>query len=272
MIAVSAVITYATRDDALQFAIVGDRTGEPVAGVYEQVFRETAADHPRFVITVGDSIQGGSDLTVDSEWRDVVKLLAPFRKVQIFFTPGNHDVWSIRSAQAYEKYTRRPLHYSFDFGRAHFVVLDNSRSDELPAEELAFLRKDLELHSKQHVNFIVSHRPSWVLKAVLRNPEFPLQQIAESHDVHYVIAGHLHEMLHVDLDGVTYVSVPSAGGHLRASRKYDDGWFFGHVMVTIRGSSADFLIKETGPPFGQSRVTHLNDWGAAGLRQSKDAR
>ena len=65
----------------------------------------------------------------------------------------------------------------------------------------------------------------------LRNPDFALHQLAKQYGVHYVIAGHIHQMLRLTLDGVEYVSMPSAGGHLRASGEYRDGWFFGYTVV-----------------------------------------
>src|ERR1700761_5768036 len=130
-----------TRGHGFRFVILGDRTGGAVPGVYQEAWRETALDNPDFVITVGDTIEGGNDLTVDTEWKSVLQDLAPFRRLRTYFTPGNHDVWSIASAQSFERFTGRPLHYSFDYQNAHFTVLDNSRSDELPAEELAYLQK-----------------------------------------------------------------------------------------------------------------------------------
>jgi len=257
---------YSAANDEFRFAIIGDRTGEAVPGVWEQVWRETDADHPAFIVTVGDTIQGGNDGTMDAEWRQELGTLAPYRrKYRIFFTPGNHDVWSAASALAYEKYTERPLHYSFDYQQAHFTVLDNSRSDAMPSGELAFLREDLEKHAQQPVKFVISHRPSWILEAVLSDPHFEMQQLAKHFGVQYVIAGHIHQMLHFELGGVTYLSMASAGGHLRDGKEYDKGWFFAHTMVTVHGAAAEFRIKEAGPPFGEGRVTKPADWGAAGL-------
>jgi hypothetical protein len=74
-------------------------------------------------------------------------------------------------------------------------------------------------------------------------------------------------MLHFDLDGITYLSIASSGGHLRSTKRYEDGWFFQHTFVTVRGNSVNFEIKELGPPFGRSRVTKPADWGPAGLRE-----
>ncbi len=265
LLTAGAIAAYKSDGNGFRFVILGDRTGGAVPGVYEQAWRETAADHPDFVISVGDTIEGGDDLTMDAEWQKIIEMLAPYRRFRMFFTPGNHDVWSIASAQAFEKYTKHPLHYSFDYKQAHFTVLDNSRSDNLPAEELAYLRNDLQIHANQPVKFIFSHRPSWILQAVLGNPDFPFHQLAKRYGVKYVIAGHIHQMLHFEIEGVTYLSMASSGGHLRGTKQYKDGWFFQHTVATVEGSSADFEIKELGPPFGESRVTKPADWGSAGL-------
>lgn len=265
LLAAGATAASTTSKNQFQFAILGDRTGGAVPGVYEEAWRETDLDHPDFVTAVGDTIEGGDDLTVDAEWQQIVHTLAPYRRYRLFLTPGNHDVWSVASAQAFEKYSKHPLHYSFDYQQAHFTVLDNSRSDSMPTEELAYLEKDLQMHQKQPVKFIFSHRPSWILHVVLANPDFPLHRLAKRYGVKYVIAGHLHEMLHFEVDGVTYLSMASSGGHLRSTKRYEDGWFFQHTLVTVQENSVNFKIKELDPPFGHSRVTQAADWGPAGL-------
>jgi predicted phosphodiesterase len=265
LIAAGGIFAYTSSSRAFHFAMLGDRTGGAVPGVYEEAWRETHRDRPDFVISVGDTIEGGNDRNLDAEWQQIVHILAPYRRYRLFLTPGNHDVWSVASAQAFEKYSKRQLHYSFDYRQAHFTVLDNSRSDTMPDEELAYLNKDLQVHQKKPIKFIFSHRPSWILQVVLGNREVPLHRLAKRYGVKYVIAGHVHEMLHFDLDGVTYLSVASSGGHLRGSKRYEDGWFFQHTLVTVRDNSVNFEIKELDPPFGRSRITHPADWGARGL-------
>jgi 3',5'-cyclic-AMP phosphodiesterase len=141
-------------------------------------------------------------------------------------------------------------------------VLDNSRGDQFSAEEMAYLEQDLKAHSTQPVKFIVSHRPSWIFNVLLRNPGFELHQLAKKYGVHSVIAGHVHEMLHFNLDDIDYVSMVSSGGHLRASGKYEDGWFFGYASVEVRKNEAIFEIHDLA-----GHVTGLKDWGAAGLKR-----
>jgi predicted phosphodiesterase len=246
--------------EPFRFVILGDRTGETQPGIYEEVWKEAAAANPAFVISVGDTIQGLNDRTAESEWQDAQRLLAPWKRFPLYLVPGNHDIWSAASETLFTRYAGHPPHYSFDYGEAHFTVLDNSRSDQLPAGELAFLEQDLKTHANQPLKFIISHRPSWIVNVVLRNPEFPLHQLARRYGVQYVIAGHVHEMLHYTLDGIEYVSMPSAGGHLRASGKYEDGWFFGYIVVDAGKENTAFHIHEL-----HGRVTTLNAWSTAGL-------
>jgi hypothetical protein len=101
----------------------------------------------------------------------------------------------------------------------------------------------------------------------LENSHFALHQLARRYGVQYVVAGHVHQMLHFELEGVKYVSMPSSGGHLRSSGAYKDGWFFGHALVQVNGQSIEFQIKEAGPPHSEGRITKLADWGMLGLIQ-----
>jgi hypothetical protein len=248
-----------------RFVLLGDRTGEAQPGVWEHVWQEAAAANPAFLLGVGDTIEGGNDATAESEWQQVGRMLAPYRRFPLYLAPGNHDVWSPASEKLFPQHTRHPLHYGFDYGTAHFTILDNSRADQFSAAELAFLESDLEQHQGQAVKFVVSHRPSWIVDAGLRNTQFPLHQLARKYGVKYVVAGHVHQILHVDLEGVSYLSLPSSGGHLRMSAQYQDGWFFAYTVVTVRGADVGLRIRELAAPYGKGRVTSLGDWGLTGL-------
>lgn len=238
--------------DSFRFAILGDRTGEAEAGVYEQIWKEVAAENPVLVVSVGDSIQG--DLP-EAEWREFRGIVDPFRRIPLYLAAGNHDV-------SFAQYSGRPLHYSFNYRQAHFTILDNSRTENLTAAELSFLEADLKANAAQSLKIVVFHRPSWLLNVALRNPDFALHQLAKRYGVRYVISGHLHQMLHFELEGVTYVSMCSSGGHLRLTKAYSDGWFLGHGLVGVKDKTVDFRIEESAP---RSRVSRVTDWGPAGL-------
>jgi Icc protein len=259
------LLLLAAGPDSFHFALIGDRTGEHVAGVYEQVWKDVAASKPAFVLTPGDTIEGLHDETAASEWQQIETLLKPWSALPLYLTPGNHDIWSEQSEQHFRHYAKHDPHYSFDYGSAHFVVLDNSRSESLSAAEMAFLEEDLKAHQSQRWKFIVSHRPSWIVNALVDDPAFPLQQLVKKYGVQFVLSGHIHQMFHAEMQGVTYISLESAGGHLRASGKYQDGWFFGYTEVDVTPNGVEFTIHELGPPFGEGRTTKLADWGKAGL-------
>lgn len=249
-----------------RFAILGDRTGEAQPGVFEEAVREAAVSHPAFVVTVGDAIQGGDDSRAATEWQSIRTIVNErLHRVPIFFTPGNHDVWSKNSAQAFERYARRPLHYSFDYGQAHFTILNNSETEQLGPEELQYLEKDLSEHSGQPLKFVFSHRPSWILQALLKDRRSIYQKLGEKYQIQYFIAGHIHQMLYFRVGNVHYLSIPSAGGHLRGDKRYESGWFFAETDVDVRGDKADFEIRELSSPFGNGRVSQPENWGAAGL-------
>jgi 3',5'-cyclic-AMP phosphodiesterase len=247
------------------FVVLGDRTGEAQAGVYEEAWKEAVAEAPAFIVTAGDTIQGLNDATAESEWRAIEQLLKPYRRIPFYPAPGNHDIWSPTSEKLFRQHTGHEPHYSFDYRQTHFTILDNSRSDELSPGEMAFLEQDLRVHAAQPVKFIVSHRPSWLINAVVHNPDFALHQLARKYGVQMVMAGHVHEMLHADLEGIRYISMPSAGGHLRGTHQYEDGWFFGYALVEVSGREVKVQIKELKAPHGRGRVTSLDDWGAGGL-------
>ncbi len=264
-LSLAAALFLPAQPAPLRFVILGDRTGESLPGVYEQVWREVASEHPAFVVSIGDTIQGGSDADAPAEWRAVEQILKPYREIPLYLAAGNHDVWSEASAQLFTKHSGHPLHYSFDSGPVHCTILDNSRSDQLPDSELEFLEQDLKVHAAQPVKFVFSHRPSWLLDVAMQNTASVLARLARQYGVQYVVAGHLHQMLRFSLQNTTYISMPSAGGHLRASEKYEDGWFFGHAVVEVRGQEIAVRIEETAPPYGKGRITAADKWGMTGL-------
>ncbi|PYT27591.1 MAG: hypothetical protein DMG57_17735 [Acidobacteria bacterium] len=265
LLAVFIWLAAAPALDSFRFAIFGDRTGSTQAGVYEQAWQEAVGDNAAFVVGVGDTIEGLNDASAEKQWQTFKRILGPYRQYPLYLAPGNHDIWSETSAKLFRQYSGHPPHYSFDYGPMHVTVLDNSRSDQFSADELDFLDKDLQAHAAQPVMFVISHRPSWLIDAVLRNPNFAVHQLARKYGVQYVIAGHVHQLLHVDLDGVTYLSMPSAGGHLRATKRYEDGSFFGYALVKVTGKRVSLEIKELKKPHGEGRITTPVDWGISGL-------
>src|SRR5690348_15615933 len=75
LLAVMVLLAAALRPDSFVFIIIGDRTGGTQPGVYEQVWQEAAAEHPAFVVSVGDTIEGLNDATAEAQWSAVEQIL-----------------------------------------------------------------------------------------------------------------------------------------------------------------------------------------------------
>ena len=259
----AASVAAAAFGAPFHFAIVGDRTGRAVPGIYEAVWREVAASHPDMVITVGDAIEGMDDPSAPAEWEAVAH--SWLRDVPVYHTPGNHDVWDTASAALFTRETGDKLFYSFDFRGAHFVVLDNSRTADLSAEQLTFLQSNLAARRGKGPAFVFFHRAYWLLPLKLRVKGFALQKIAEQYGVCCVISGHGHEFESLSENGVRYVEIGSSGASLAPAgppgAAYADGWFYQYAFVTVDGDAVTFEIRELAPPFGQSRVIRFQAGG-----------
>ena len=247
----------------LHFAILGDRTGGAVPKVYEEAWREIASTHPQFVVTVGDSIEGMDDGHARGEW-EALKPVWPLG-FKIFQTPGNHDIWDEFSARLFTEETGDQPSYSFDQGNAHFIILDNSRTDDLSAGQIDFLEKDLERNRGKYQTLVFFHRPFWLIPLKLRMTDFALHRLARRYGVCCVISGHGHQYQSLTEDGVLYLEVGSSGASRAqagpAGIGYDDGWFYQYVYATVNGPSVDLEVRELSAPFGQGRMHRLHAAG-----------
>ncbi|MGB6945308.1 MAG: metallophosphoesterase [Bryobacteraceae bacterium] len=250
-----ALLGADSRDNDFRFSILGDRTGDAQPGVYERVWSELDAAHPDFVINVGDTIQGGNDVTAAAEWSALRPLWGRYRNT-IFFTPGNHDIWSPASRAIYEQQTSHPAFYSFNYQNAHFTVLDNSETPDptgdLSGQQMQFLARDLAQNRDRDPKFVFFHKPFWLIPVKFQSGHFPFHQLIAKYGVRCVVSGHGHQYVFARQDGITYLEAPSSGGRLKG-QGYARGWFYGRVVVTVKGSKVGITVHEIGPPFGQGR-------------------
>jgi predicted phosphodiesterase len=263
-----AIFAAAPRSN-FKFVILGDRTSGVNPKVYEEVWREIDAWRPDFVINVGDTIQGGNDATAAREWQAMKPLFDKYSRYPLYLTPGNHDIWSEASRRVWERETGRPAHYSFDHGDAHFVVLDNSRTESLSDEEMAFLTADLEKHNAARLKLIFFHKPFWLVPVMMRG-DFPLHRLALQHHVTYIVSGHAHRFARFEHGGIVYLMVGSSGAHPRGSG-FEEGAFYHHVRATVSGGRVQMTIKEADAPFGKGRSFTEQEWGSGPVMQSAAA-
>jgi len=219
-------------ENPVRFAILGDRTGGHVEGIYGKVVAEIEPLKPEFVMTVGDMIEGYETDTsaIIAEWREYLEIVKPL-SMPIRYTPGNHDITYDVDEEPYRRFIGEP-YYSFDHRGLHLVVLDNSRWDfveDLPAEQIDWLIADLTASREALQTVVFMHKPFWYATVVLNKPD-TLHELFRNFGVDAVFTGHFHEYFSGEYDGILYTSIGSsgAGSHLN-----DEviGYHFGWVTV-----------------------------------------
>ena len=263
---VSRAVTEPKND--FRFSILGDRTGGAQPEIYGRIWREVDLLHPDFVINVGDTIQGGRDADLQQQWGELRPLFQRYSHYPLYFTPGNHDVFNDTSKELYEKETKRPTFYSFDYQEAHFTVLDNSRTNDLTEDQIKFLEKDLEANKDKRPKFVFFHKPYWIAPLKLGSGEFPLHQLAKKYGVEHIISGHGHVFVRIVRDGIAYMEVGSSGGTMEKALEqghgFKEGRFYHHVWVRVKGSKAMMSVKELDGPKGAGRMFNAEDWDENG--------
>ncbi len=142
-------------------------------------------------------------------------------------------------------------------------MLDNSRTADLSAEQLAFLDADLAANAERRPKFVFFHKPYWIQYLRKGETSTGLHPILKKHGVEYVISGHGHQFVRMPHDGVTYMEVGSSGGRLgglRRGESFTQGWFYHHVLGRVKGSRVQFTVKEIDGAFGQGRMFRAEDW------------
>jgi predicted phosphodiesterase len=258
-------------DRPIHFAIIGDRTGEHVPGIYEQIISEVERLKPDFVVTVGDAIEGytGDTNELGRQWREYKSIIAPLT-MPIYFTPGNHDITTDSALTAYERYAGRPF-YSFDYQNLHFIVFDVSRwesSAELPKEELDWLANDLKKPAAR--KFVFFHKPFWFQTAADNKPD-TLHSLFRTFGVDAVFNGHLHTYFSGKIDNILYTAMGSSGGDTDPG---PTGVQFHFIWVTVDKNGISIAPIKIGSVLPWDEVTvaeikNINRIALAGLEFEK---
>ena len=220
-------------DHPVRFAIIGDRTGGHTAGIYGEIVEEIIRLKPDFVISVGDLIEGYIDDKdqILEQWVEYKALIEPLT-MPFYNTPGNHDIWDDQSAEIYLAEEGEP-YYSFNHGKwIHFTILDNSRwsdIDEFPAEQFAWMKKDLKKHRKFKHKFVLMHQPYWY-NTLAAGKTDRLHDVFVEYGVDAVFHGHFHTYFSGTYDGIRYTTIGSSGG---AAQTDVGGLYYHYAMVTV---------------------------------------
>ena len=236
-------------DAPLNFLVWGDnQSGYRMS---ERVCKAMGATDADFVMSVGDVVDRGINW---DEW--TYQYLMPARHFQStkpsFIAMGNHEYGGYDGnpdVLAWEYYFKHPMTspgsnkywYSFDYGNAHFVILEPLKMKWMPHKDAAlgntvvqddpqllWLESDLKANLGKHDwTFVFYHEPAFAQtwsggyydgEDFIRNAVVP---ILETYDVDMVFNGHTHAyergLPHPDTEagnGITYIITGGGGGGL----------------------------------------------------------
>ena len=91
-----------SRDNDFRFSILGDRTGDAQPGVYERIWKRWTRFIPTSSSTSETPFKAGTMLP---RRRNGARFAPSGIAIVIYFTPGNHDIWSAASRATYEQQT-----------------------------------------------------------------------------------------------------------------------------------------------------------------------
>ena len=217
-----------------RFAVYGDfGWGNDATGTVDStpaaVAAAVTASNPNLTLTVGDNIyNNGQPGLYDPYW------FQPYdgvnRRAPLFPALGNHDVDNPSNGQPFIDNFYLPQNgpagyrernYSFDYGNAHFVVLDVNpfvyRIDTTAQAAIAnWLGADLAATS-QRWKFVFFHQPAYTSSGTgVHSPETTLQNqlqpIFAKHGVQMVFQGHNHFYERINpINGVNYITTGGGG-------------------------------------------------------------
>ncbi len=235
-VVLSSGISFRSRASPTQpfrFAVIGDFGSGTVN--MSNVATRVNATNVDFLMTVGDNIYYyGQPGFYDRYWFNIYQ--PTMRRAATFPTLGNHDGYFSNAHWMADNFylpTNGPagmkeLVYSYDYGNAHFAVIDTEpfESNDVPAKTSIknWLTNDLA-QATQTWRFVSLHRPPRTSNGVhddqnaVKNEVGP---ILEQYHVHFVFQGHNHFYERINpVNGVYYLTSGGGGQSLNAiTRKH----------------------------------------------------
>ncbi len=246
-------VTPPLDSNSLTFFAYGDtRSGPEIhdqisARILQQIVLDPSAQ--TFVISTGDLMDTANEASLqENEFApNQPNIRASMAALPVVNIMGNHD-----GTKLFKQYFPYPYtstyDWSFDYGPAHFVVIDQY-IDLVQGSERWFWLKDNLSTSQKPWKFILLHEPGW--SAGHHDNDMTVQNViqplAVAYGVQLIIAGHNHYYARAEVDGVTHITTGGGGAPLYDPER---GWpgvvskikAFHYIMFTINGDRLDAQV------------------------------
>jgi len=225
----------------LKFFAYGDSRSHPQThdAVVKSMISTYKADpeYQTFVLSTGDLVKFGA---VESEWddqffnRDCENVLEMMANLPFISCAGNHELFhrdykdSDLDLTLFKKYFPYPFvkntYWSFDYGPAHFVILDqfarDYKGDKMSKGQIKWVEEDLKSSGKPW-KFVILHIPGWSAltdeyhynnKIVQKS----IQPLVEKYNGTAVIGGHNHFYARAVINGIQHITTGGGGAELHS--------------------------------------------------------
>jgi hypothetical protein len=173
-----------------------------------------------FVVNSGDLVANGDD---ESDWAE--QFFSPdYENIQYMLANlpylaavGNHE----GSGLYFDKYFPFPMYvssrfyFSFDYGPAHFIILDQYTEYTPGSTQYSWFVDDLSSTTKPW-KFIVMHKPGWSAGGGHENdPDVQnyIQPLCEQYGVGFLISGHNHYYARAVVNGINHITSGGGGAY-----------------------------------------------------------
>jgi hypothetical protein len=223
--------TYPADHDAVAGAMVSRYAADP--------------DFLTFVLSVGDLVSNGDDESAwdteffDPSYENIRKML---RHLPYQSAMGNHEGSGVLFTQYFPYPFVAGRYWSFDYGPAHFTVVDQYTSYGPGSAQLAWIEADLAATAKAW-KFICLHEPGWSAGGHSNNTNVQnyIEPLCEEYGVAIVFAGHNHYYARAVVNGIQHITTGGGGAPL-----YDPNPTYPNIVACAKAHHACMVEIEGG--------------------------
>ena len=221
----------------LKFFAYGDTRSYPedhdkvAQGILNEV--DNDAEFQSVIISTGDLVYNGDvEYYWDNEFfnQDYTHIIDLLSKFPYLSCRGNHEV----DGTLFKKYFPLPFvdsfYWSFDYGPAHFVVVDQYIDYSTGSDQYNWIDNDLDTSTKPW-KFIYLHEPGWSAGGHDNNEDVQdyIQPLCEKYHVPIVFAGHNHYYARAEVNDVMHITTGGGGAPL-----YDPDPSYPNIVTTAK--------------------------------------
>ena len=197
--------TYPANHDAVAQSIMND--------ISQNSLKQT------FILNSGDLVSDGNSESswqsefFDQQYTHISELLG---NLPLEATMGNHEGQGVLFGKYFPyDYQNNRYYYSFDYGPAHFTIIDQFTDFSQGSMQYNWLINDLSTTTKEW-KIVSFHKPGWSAGGHSNNADVQniLEPIFEQYDVKFIINGHNHYYSRAVVNGVNHITTGGGGAPL----------------------------------------------------------